>query len=198
MRCCGISMRSGGSSSGCRLALLLARRHPAAVRGLLLWRVTGGPYAAERLARNYYTQYIDEDRRQETLFRLPIRERHVDVWAVFGQHFVVFGVRHQPVSRLAGGARMHPVVAGDDAGRHRQRAQLARAQADHRMVGALVEGLPPALHDGNKVGRRDCHQPGAIGGIGGDDLGEMLAAADGLDGALAGEFDFLRRSQQRI
>jgi pimeloyl-ACP methyl ester carboxylesterase len=49
----------GGSSSGCRLALLLARHHPAAVRGLLLWRVTGGAYAAERLAQNYYTQYID-------------------------------------------------------------------------------------------------------------------------------------------
>jgi pimeloyl-ACP methyl ester carboxylesterase len=49
----------GGSSSGCRLALLLALRHPAAVRGLLLWRVTGGRYAAERLAQNYYSQYID-------------------------------------------------------------------------------------------------------------------------------------------
>jgi len=49
----------GGSSSGCRLALLLALRHPAAVRGLLLWRVTGGRYAAARLSRNYYTQYIE-------------------------------------------------------------------------------------------------------------------------------------------
>jgi pimeloyl-ACP methyl ester carboxylesterase len=49
----------GGSSSGCRLALLLALRHPAAVRGLLLWRITGGPYAAERLVQNYYTQYIE-------------------------------------------------------------------------------------------------------------------------------------------
>ncbi|MGH7116808.1 MAG: alpha/beta fold hydrolase [Stellaceae bacterium] len=49
----------GGSSSGCRLALLLALRHPAAVRGLLLWRVTGGPYAAQRLVENYYTQFID-------------------------------------------------------------------------------------------------------------------------------------------
>jgi pimeloyl-ACP methyl ester carboxylesterase len=49
----------GGSSSGCRLALLLALRHPAAVRGLLLWRVTGGAYAAKRLAQNYYTQYIE-------------------------------------------------------------------------------------------------------------------------------------------
>jgi pimeloyl-ACP methyl ester carboxylesterase len=43
----------GGSSSGCRLALLMALRHPAAVRGLLLWRVTGGAYAAERLVHNY-------------------------------------------------------------------------------------------------------------------------------------------------
>ena len=49
----------GGSSSGCRLALLLALTHPAAVRGLLLWRVTGGAYAAQRLAENYYTQFIE-------------------------------------------------------------------------------------------------------------------------------------------
>ncbi|HEY1259249.1 MAG TPA: alpha/beta hydrolase, partial [Stellaceae bacterium] len=49
----------GGSSSGCRLALLLALRHPAAVRGLLLWRVTGGAYAAQWLVQQYYTQYIE-------------------------------------------------------------------------------------------------------------------------------------------
>ena len=49
----------GGSSSGCRLALVLALRHPAAVRGLLLWRVTGGAYAAKQLAQNYYTQFIE-------------------------------------------------------------------------------------------------------------------------------------------
>jgi pimeloyl-ACP methyl ester carboxylesterase len=49
----------GGSSSGCRLALLLAMRHPQAVRGLLLWRVTGGLAAAKRLAKRYYGQYID-------------------------------------------------------------------------------------------------------------------------------------------
>jgi len=49
----------GGSSSGCRLSLLLALRHPDAVRALLLWRVTGGRFAAERLAHNYYGQFID-------------------------------------------------------------------------------------------------------------------------------------------
>ena len=49
----------GGSSSGCRLAMLLALRRPAEVRGLLLWRVTGGAYAAERLTNQYYTSHIE-------------------------------------------------------------------------------------------------------------------------------------------
>ena len=49
---------AGGSSSGCRLSLLLALRHPEAIRGLLLWRVTGGAFAAERLAENYYGEFI--------------------------------------------------------------------------------------------------------------------------------------------
>jgi pimeloyl-ACP methyl ester carboxylesterase len=47
-----------GCSSGARASLLLALRHPEAVRALLLWRVTGGPYAAKRLAFNYYEQYL--------------------------------------------------------------------------------------------------------------------------------------------
>ena len=49
----------GGSSSGCRTALLFALRHPDSVRGLLLWRVTGGRFACERLAQEYYGQFID-------------------------------------------------------------------------------------------------------------------------------------------
>lgn len=53
----------GGSSSGCRTSLLFALRHPDAVRGLMLWRVTGGRFACERLAREYYSQYIDAARR---------------------------------------------------------------------------------------------------------------------------------------
>jgi pimeloyl-ACP methyl ester carboxylesterase len=48
----------GGSSSGCRTSLLFALRHPDAVQGLLLWRVTGGRFACERLAQEYYGQYI--------------------------------------------------------------------------------------------------------------------------------------------
>ena len=49
----------GGSSSGCRTSLLLALRHPEAVKGLLLWRVTGGRFACERLAEEYYGQFIE-------------------------------------------------------------------------------------------------------------------------------------------
>jgi pimeloyl-ACP methyl ester carboxylesterase len=44
----------GGASSGCRMSLLFAIRHPEATRGLLLWRVTGGGLAARRLAKRYY------------------------------------------------------------------------------------------------------------------------------------------------
>jgi pimeloyl-ACP methyl ester carboxylesterase len=53
----------GGSSSGCRTALLFALRHAEAVCGLLLWRVTGGRFACERLAHEYYGQYIEAARR---------------------------------------------------------------------------------------------------------------------------------------
>jgi pimeloyl-ACP methyl ester carboxylesterase len=48
----------GGSSSGARLALLFALRHPQAVRALLLWRVTGGAFAVRRLVEKYYDQYV--------------------------------------------------------------------------------------------------------------------------------------------
>src|SRR5262245_10332682 len=47
-----------GGSSGCRLSVLFALKYPHAVRALLLWRVTGGPFAAQRLTENYYGQYI--------------------------------------------------------------------------------------------------------------------------------------------
>ena len=48
----------GGSSAGARLAILFAIRHPDALSGLLLWRVTGGQEAVDRLAENYYGQFI--------------------------------------------------------------------------------------------------------------------------------------------
>jgi pimeloyl-ACP methyl ester carboxylesterase len=49
----------GGGSSGCRMSTLLALKHPDAVRGLLLWRITGGEFAAKRLSNQYYFQFIE-------------------------------------------------------------------------------------------------------------------------------------------
>jgi len=49
----------GGSSSGCRLATVMALRHRDAIRALLMMRVTGGTFAVKRLSNIYYTQYIE-------------------------------------------------------------------------------------------------------------------------------------------
>jgi pimeloyl-ACP methyl ester carboxylesterase len=48
----------GGRSSGCRMSLLFTLRHPEAAVGLMLLAVTGGKFACERLAENYYGQYL--------------------------------------------------------------------------------------------------------------------------------------------
>ncbi len=48
----------GGTSAGARVSMLFGLRHPEAVRGLLLLRVTGGAFAAGRLPENYYGQFI--------------------------------------------------------------------------------------------------------------------------------------------
>jgi pimeloyl-ACP methyl ester carboxylesterase len=47
-----------GSSAGARTSILFYLRYPQAVRGLLLLRVTGGPFAAGRLPEQYYGQHI--------------------------------------------------------------------------------------------------------------------------------------------
>jgi len=48
----------GGASSGARTAILFGLRYPKVTSGLLLFRVTGGKFAAERLPENYYNQFI--------------------------------------------------------------------------------------------------------------------------------------------
>ena len=53
-----LPMYVGGSSAGARLAILFALRHQQALRGLLVWRVTGGQEAVDRLAEAYYGQFI--------------------------------------------------------------------------------------------------------------------------------------------
>jgi pimeloyl-ACP methyl ester carboxylesterase len=53
-----LPMVVGGSSAGARLAILYAIRHADGLRGMLLWRVTGGQEAVDKLSENYYGQYI--------------------------------------------------------------------------------------------------------------------------------------------
>lgn len=54
-----VPVYAGGASAGARLALLFALRHPSTVKGLLLWRVTGGQHAAQKLAQQYYGAFMD-------------------------------------------------------------------------------------------------------------------------------------------
>lgn len=53
-----LPMCVGGSSAGARLAIMYALRHPDGLAGLLLWRVTGGQHAVDRLAESYYGQFV--------------------------------------------------------------------------------------------------------------------------------------------
>jgi pimeloyl-ACP methyl ester carboxylesterase len=63
----------GGWSAGCRVALLTAIRYPDVVRGLLLGWVTGGQEAAQRLAHEYYGQFIQaaEQGGMEAVTKMP-------------------------------------------------------------------------------------------------------------------------------
>ena len=47
-----------GQSRGARVALRVALRYPHAVRGLVLWGLSGGPAATRYLDNHYYLQYV--------------------------------------------------------------------------------------------------------------------------------------------
>jgi pimeloyl-ACP methyl ester carboxylesterase len=48
----------GGGSAGTRVSLLTVVRHPEAVRGLVLWSASGGPFAAQVLGYDYHVPFI--------------------------------------------------------------------------------------------------------------------------------------------
>eukprot|EP00919_Chromeraceae_sp_WS-2016_P034391 GHVR01081414.1.p1 GENE.GHVR01081414.1~~GHVR01081414.1.p1 ORF type:complete len:247 (+),score=22.57 GHVR01081414.1:213-953(+) len=62
-----------GNSSGARLSLIFAIRHPNMAAGLVLLNVTGGKVAEEMLADDYYDQYTRfiYNRNMEQLLNLP-------------------------------------------------------------------------------------------------------------------------------
>jgi pimeloyl-ACP methyl ester carboxylesterase len=152
----------GGSSSGARTSILFALRHPEAVRGLLLLRVTGGAFAAGRLPENYYGQFIRAAREggmaavcateqyQERIKANPRNaeylkklapEKFIDVmtkWnAIFeaGGHHPVMGVTEQELGSLKVPAI---VIPGNDK-THASPSGLAA----HRMIpGSELHRLP--------------------------------------------------------
>src|SRR5882757_2957116 len=53
-----------GEYAGCRITPLLCLKYPELVKGLMLAWPSGGDYAAERLPKNFYRQYIRAALRQ--------------------------------------------------------------------------------------------------------------------------------------
>ena len=49
-----------GASAGARVSYLTAIRHPDVAAGLVLWSVSGGPYASQNLGYQYHTPFINE------------------------------------------------------------------------------------------------------------------------------------------
>jgi pimeloyl-ACP methyl ester carboxylesterase len=48
-----------GGSAGCRVSVNAAMRHPAIARAMILWSVSGGPFAAHFLGHIYHEIYIE-------------------------------------------------------------------------------------------------------------------------------------------
>ena len=101
----------GGSSSGCRLALLLALQHPEAVRGLLLWRVTGGAHAGTEHDVSWYAPSLGLDESCARVLgkggeRLGHRRRGELERLGDGPHRAQPGQRHQELQP----ARLHSVI----------------------------------------------------------------------------------------
>ncbi|MFI4948120.1 MAG: alpha/beta fold hydrolase [Alphaproteobacteria bacterium] len=187
----------GGSSSGCRLAMILALRRPADVRGLLLWRVTGGAVAAQRLTNQYYTSHIEA--------------------AEKGGMAAVCGLDHwreviaaNPASR----ARLMAMEPQDFIARMERWRRSFEAGAEHPVIGlspAELRGMtmPACIAPGSdpvhpRVAGQAAHQlmPNAehhqVVTDDHADLDAAFADWDRKEGVLAATFiDFLRRQGRR-
>jgi pimeloyl-ACP methyl ester carboxylesterase len=187
----------GGSSSGCRLAMILALRRPEDVRGLLLWRVTGGAFAAERLTNQYYTSHI-EAAQQGGMAAVCAMEHWSEV------------IKANPASR----ARLMAMDAQDFIARMTEWRRSFASGADHPVIGLSPAELrsmivPACIAPGSdpvhpRVAGQAAHRlmPNAeYHQVVTDDHADLDAAFadwDRKEGLLAATFiDFLRRQQRR-
>jgi pimeloyl-ACP methyl ester carboxylesterase len=187
----------GGSSSGCRLAMILALRRPADVRGLLLWRVTGGAHAAERLTNQYYTSHI-EAAQQGGMAAVCAMEHWSEV------------IRANPANH----ARLMAMDAQDFIARMTLWRRSFAAGADHPVIGLSPAELrsmtmPACIAPGSdpvhpRVAGQAAHRlmPNAeyhqVVTDDHPDLDAAFADWDRKEGLLAATFiDFVRRQQRR-
>ncbi len=187
----------GGSSSGCRLAMILALRRPEDVRGLLLWRVTGGAFAAERLTNQYYTSHI-EAAQQGGMAAVCAMEHWSEV------------IKANPASR----AKLMAMDAQDFIARMTEWHRSFASGADHPVIGLSPAELrsmivPACIAPGSdpvhpRVAGQAAHRlmPNAeYHQVVTDDHADLDAAFadwDRKEGLLAATFiDFLRRQQRR-
>jgi pimeloyl-ACP methyl ester carboxylesterase len=187
----------GGSSSGCRLAMILALRRPADVRGLLLWRVTGGAHAAERLTNQYYTSHI-EAAQQGGMAAVCAMEHWSEV------------IRANPANH----ARLMAMDALDFIARMTLWRRSFAAGADHPVIGLSPAELrsmtmPACIAPGSdpvhpRVAGQAAHRlmPNAeyhqVVTDDHPDLDAAFADWDRKEGLLAATFiDFVRRQQRR-
>jgi pimeloyl-ACP methyl ester carboxylesterase len=168
----------GGASSGCRMSILFALRHPQSVRSLLLWRVTGGRIAAEHLARQYYTDFIELAQRggmtavcESEFFRERIAERpenRARLMAMEPQRFIAV-MSHWREYFLAGADQ--PVIGATDAdlrsirvpacivpGNDKIHARRAGENVARLMPAAEVHDIMPAGPDVDEIPFADWEQ----------------------------------------
>jgi pimeloyl-ACP methyl ester carboxylesterase len=157
----------GGSSSGCRTSLLFYLRHRADVKGLLLFRVTGGAYAAKALPEKYYDLFIRAAREggmaavcetahwhariklrpsdRETLLAMPA-DRFIDIMNLWRRRFAlgvdlpVLGITEQELRSIAVPTI---VIPGND----RIHSGPTGVHASTLIPGAILHQLPIPLSD---------------------------------------------------
>src|SRR6059036_3682297 len=95
-------------------------------------------------------QEVDEDRRQLSVLPVPLFDGEVDL-SVLRHQDVQLASGQEPARLLTHATRVRPVIAGNDAGRHRDRAEGFGAGSDDGKVAVPDEVLAPVGHDGDEA-----------------------------------------------
>jgi pimeloyl-ACP methyl ester carboxylesterase len=157
----------GGSSSGCRTSLLFYLRHRSDVKGLLLFRVTGGAFAGKALPEKYYELFIRAARQggmaavcetdhwrdrialrpseRDALLAMPV-DRFIEIMSSWKARFVsgvdlpMLGITEQELRSIAVPTI---VIPGND----QIHSGPTGVHASTLIPGAILHQLPIALSD---------------------------------------------------